>query len=48
MLIIRAHYREDFLKILKKQHTARTLKSEVCCGMPKFELGDLESVENLL
>ena len=39
---------EDFLKVLNKNNIQHELlNSEVCCGMPKFELGDLESVEKL-
>ena len=35
----------DLLKILEHNEIpALVVKSEVCCGMPKFELGDLESV----
>ena len=36
----------DLLKVLQHNGIAYTLvEKESCCGMPKFELGDLESVE---
>ena len=39
---------EDLIAILKHNHLkVRLVKQEKCCGMPKMELGDLESVERL-
>lgn len=39
---------EDLIAILKhNQLKVRLVKQEKCCGMPKMELGDLESVERL-
>jgi Fe-S oxidoreductase len=39
---------EDLIAILKhNQLEVRLVKQEKCCGMPKMELGDLESVERL-
>jgi len=38
----------DLLKILKyNEIPTRLIEKEACCGMPKFELGDLEAVEKL-
>jgi len=38
----------DLLKILEHNAIAYTLvEKEACCGMPKFELGDLEGVRRL-
>jgi len=38
----------DLLRILEhNQIPYRLVEKEVCCGMPKLELGDLESVETL-
>ena len=38
----------DLLAILAHNEVAyRTIESEACCGMPKLELGDLETVEKL-
>ncbi|HVO88027.1 MAG TPA: heterodisulfide reductase-related iron-sulfur binding cluster, partial [Casimicrobiaceae bacterium] len=38
----------DLLKLLShNQVPYRIIEQEVCCGMPKLELGDLESVEGL-
>jgi glycerol-3-phosphate dehydrogenase subunit C len=38
----------DLLRILDHNDVPYTIfKKEVCCGMPKLELGDLESVEKL-
>ncbi len=38
----------DLLKILKyNEIPSRLIENEACCGMPKFELGDLEAVEKL-
>ena len=39
---------EDLVAILKhNQIDVRLVEQEKCCGMPKMELGDLKSVENL-
>ena len=39
---------EDLIAILKHNKLeVRLVKQEKCCGMPKMELGDLESVERL-
>ncbi len=39
----------DLLRVLEHNEIpATTLQSEVCCGMPKLELGDLEAVERLM
>ena len=39
---------EDLIAILKhNQLKVKLVKQEKCCGMPKMELGDLESVERL-
>lgn len=41
------HLLEDLNKILKHNEIPVTLvDKEVCCGMPKLELGDLEAVEH--
>jgi glycerol-3-phosphate dehydrogenase subunit C len=38
----------DLLKVLEHNEIPYAIvEREVCCGMPKFELGDLESVERL-
>ena len=38
----------DLIEILKfNEIPTRLVKKEVCCGMPKLELGDLEAVEKL-
>ncbi len=39
---------EDLLKVFEHNRIqVKVLKQESCCGMPKLELGDLESVEKL-
>jgi glycerol-3-phosphate dehydrogenase subunit C len=39
---------QDLTRILEHNHIAFVLaEKEACCGMPKLELGDLESVEKL-
>ena len=39
----------DLIKILEHNNiTVEVLAKEACCGMPKMELGDLESVERLM
>jgi len=39
----------DFLKVFRHNNIAISLvPKEQCCGMPKLELGDLESVEKLM
>ncbi len=39
---------EDLLKVFEHNRIeVRVLKQESCCGMPKLELGDLESVDRL-
>ena len=39
---------EDLIAILKHNKIeTKLVKQEKCCGMPKMELGDLESVESL-
>ncbi len=40
---------EDLIKVLQHNNVQTSLiKEEKCCGMPKFEMGDLEAVEKAM